>query len=115
MSNITLSIDDDIIKQARLKSVQEGVSLSAKVRELLHRYAMGQLDDIAPDLSFSENALLYSAQNLDSRAAVEAGTPDQMPAPLAPDGAGVDPDYLRKIRGWAREDLYDRPTQYGKK
>ena len=120
MSNITLSIDDDIIKQARLKSIQEGVSLSAKVRELLQRYATGQLDDIAPDLSFSENALLFSAQKGGSGKGRSAQTPtqrapDQVPAPLAPDGIGVDPDYLRKIRGWAREDLYERPTQYGKK
>ena len=115
MSNITLSIDDDIIKQARLKSVQEGVSLSAKVRELLQRYAMGQLDDIAPDLSFSENALLFSKQKSHSGRASAKRAPDQVPAPLATDGISVDPDYLRKIRGWAREDLYERPTQYGKK
>lgn len=114
MSNITLSIDDDIIKQARLKSVQEGVSLSAKVRELLQRYAMGQLDDIAPDLSFSENALIFSARKSQSGRASMARARAQVPAPLAPDGISVDPDYLRKIRGWAREDLYERPTQYGK-
>ena len=115
MSNITLSIDDDIIKQARLKSVQEGVSLSAKVRELLQRYAMGQLDDVAPDLSFSENALLFSAQKGRSGRSPAKRAPDQVPAPQSPDGTGVDPDYLRKIRGWAREDLYERPTRYGKK
>lgn len=115
MSNITLSIDDDIIKQARLKSVQEGVSLSAKVRELLQRYAMGQLDDVAPDLSFSENALLFSAQKNHSGAASAKRAPDQVPAPLAPDGTSVDADYLRKIRGWAREDLYERSTRRGKK
>ncbi len=115
MSNITLSIDDDIIKQARLKSVQEGVSLSAKVRELLQRYAMGQLDDVAPDLSFSDNALLFSAQKNQPGLALAKRTPDQVPAPLASDGISVDPDYLRKIRGWAREDLYERPMRSGKK
>ena len=115
MSNITLSIADEIIKQARLKSVQEGVSLSAKVRELLQRYAMGELDDIAPDLSFSENALLFSAQKGHSDRASAKPAPDQVPAPLAPGGASVDPDYLRKIRGWAREDLYERPKRHSKK
>ena len=115
MSNITLSIDDEIIKQARLKAVQEGVSLSAKVRELLQRYAMGELDDIAPDLSFSENALLFSAQKGHSDRASAKPAPDQVPAPLAPGGASVDPDYLRKIRGWAREDLYERPKRHSKK
>jgi plasmid stability protein len=44
MSNITLSIDDEIIKQAKIKAVQDGVSLSAKVRELLQRYVSGSDD-----------------------------------------------------------------------
>lgn len=39
MSNLTLSIDDDIIKQARVRAIQEGVSVSAKVREFLIQYA----------------------------------------------------------------------------
>ncbi|OYU13021.1 MAG: DUF2191 domain-containing protein [Comamonadaceae bacterium PBBC1] len=38
MSNITLSIDDNLIKQARIKAIQEGTSLSAKMRELLSWY-----------------------------------------------------------------------------
>ena len=113
MSNLTLSIDDEILKQAKLKAVQEGVSLSAKVRELLQRYATGQLDNVAPDLAFAENALLFAAQKNASTYAEQAAL-HQVPAPLAPNGISVDPDYLRKIRGWAREDLYDRPTRYGK-
>lgn len=38
MSNLTLSIDDHIIKRARIKAIEEGTSLSAKVRELLVQY-----------------------------------------------------------------------------
>lgn len=38
MSNLTLSIDDHIIKRARIKAIEEGTSLSAKVRELLLQY-----------------------------------------------------------------------------
>ena len=111
MSNLTVSIDDDILKKAKLKTVQEGVSLSAKVRELLQRYAQGQLDDVAPDLSFVENALRYSAQKSHLAAPQSDYVADQVPAPLAPDGISVDPNYLRKIRGWAREDLYERPAR----
>lgn len=40
----------------------------------------------------------------------QRGTPDPNSPPLAPNGVSVDPGYLRRIRGWAREDLYDRPT-----
>lgn len=38
MPNLTLSIDDHIIKRARIKAIEEGTSLSAKVRELLIQY-----------------------------------------------------------------------------
>lgn len=38
MSNLTLSIDDQLIKKARIKAIEEGTSLSAKVREMLAQY-----------------------------------------------------------------------------
>jgi hypothetical protein len=38
MSNITISLDETLIKQARIKAIQEGTSLSAKMRELLSLY-----------------------------------------------------------------------------
>ena len=109
MSNITLSIDDEIIKQARLRAVQEGTSLSAKMREFLQRYASGTDDSVSPDLSFVENARSFGkvakAQSTRRR--------DEHPVPLASNGISVDPDYLRKIRGWAREDIYDDPERHG--
>lgn len=109
MSNVTLSIDDNIIKQAKLRAIQEGISLSAKMRDLLQRYALGQLDAGVPDLSFADNARIFSAkQELDRDVSSGQSTSHQAAAPLAPNGISVDPDYLRKTRGWAREDLYDR-------
>lgn len=110
MSNITLSIDDEIIKQAKLRAVQEGTSLSAKMREMLQRYARGQFDTGTPDLSFAENALRFTAQRNAGQTPRKTTVPLQNPPPLAPNGVSVDPDYLRSIRGWAREDVYDRPT-----
>lgn len=41
MANLTVSLDEGLIKQARLRAIQEGTSVSAKVRELLSRYARG--------------------------------------------------------------------------
>jgi plasmid stability protein len=41
MSNLTVVVDDAIIKQARLRALQDGTSLSAKVREFLASYAEG--------------------------------------------------------------------------
>lgn len=109
MSNVTLSIDGDIIKQAKLRAIQEGISLSAKMRELLQLYASGQLDAGAPDLSFAENARIFSAKQEPGRSVASGqSTSHQAVVPLAPNDISVDPDYLRKTRGWAREDLYDR-------
>ena len=38
MSNLTIAVDDHIIKQARVRAIQQGSSLSAKVREFLTSY-----------------------------------------------------------------------------
>ncbi len=38
MSNLTISVDDQLIKQARVRAIQQGTSLSAKVREFLLTY-----------------------------------------------------------------------------
>jgi plasmid stability protein len=38
MSNLTISVDDKLIKQARVRAIQQGTSLSAKVREFLQYY-----------------------------------------------------------------------------
>lgn len=45
MSNLTLSIDDDLIKRARVRAIQQGTSLSAKVREFLQQYVNAEPDD----------------------------------------------------------------------
>lgn len=38
MANLTISLDENLVKQARIKAIQEGTSLSAKVREMLASY-----------------------------------------------------------------------------
>jgi hypothetical protein len=39
MSNLTISVDEELIKRARVRAIQQGTSLSAKVREFLAQYA----------------------------------------------------------------------------
>ena len=39
MSNLTISLDDRVVRQARVRAIQEGTSISAKVREFLAQYA----------------------------------------------------------------------------
>lgn len=42
MSNLTISVDDNLIKLARVRAIQQGTSLSAKVREFLTNYVQDQ-------------------------------------------------------------------------
>jgi plasmid stability protein len=39
MTNLTISLDETIIRQARIRAIGEGTSVSAKVREFLAQYA----------------------------------------------------------------------------
>jgi plasmid stability protein len=43
MTNLTISLDEDIIREARVRAIREGTSVSAKIREFLTQYA-GQND-----------------------------------------------------------------------
>jgi hypothetical protein len=42
MTNLTIAIDEAIVRQARVRAIQEGTSVSAKVREFLASYAQSQ-------------------------------------------------------------------------
>ena len=39
MANLTISVDDDVLKQARLKAIAQGTSVNAVLREYLAVYA----------------------------------------------------------------------------
>ena len=60
MSNLTVSLDDELIKQARIRVAQQGTSLSAKVRELLQHYVNGT-DDATKRLREEDTAKLMQA------------------------------------------------------
>ncbi len=42
MTNLTISLDEDVIREARVRAIREGTSVSAKVREFLQQYASEQ-------------------------------------------------------------------------
>lgn len=42
MANITLTIDDELLKQARIKAAEQGTSVNAVVREHLEEWATGE-------------------------------------------------------------------------
>ena len=39
MANLTLSIDEDLLRQARIRALEQGTSVNAVVREYLRDYA----------------------------------------------------------------------------
>ncbi len=39
MANLTISLDEAIFRKARIRAIEEGTSVSAKVREFLAQYA----------------------------------------------------------------------------
>lgn len=45
MANLTIAIDDDLLKQARIKAVQDGTSVNEVCRQALERYAVGHQPD----------------------------------------------------------------------
>ena len=41
MTNLTIAIDEAIVRKARVRAINEGTSVSARVREFLADYAQG--------------------------------------------------------------------------
>lgn len=39
MANLTLSIDDDLLRRARIRALEEGTSVNAVVRDFLAKFA----------------------------------------------------------------------------
>jgi plasmid stability protein len=79
MSNLTISLDDQIIKAARIRAIQQGTSLSAKVREFLASYVQ---DTQAPNPQLvAGQAFIAAARNSNANSDAVA---------------------------WSREDAYDR-------
>ena len=47
MSNLTVAVDTELIKRARVRAIEQGTSLSAKVREFLQAYTEDTQDALA--------------------------------------------------------------------
>lgn len=64
MSNLTLSVDEDLIRRARIRAIQQGTSVSAKVREFLSQYARGDEPAARPPLLAPELPVFNGARGL---------------------------------------------------
>lgn len=60
MANLTVSVDDEIIKRARVRAIQQGTSVSAKVREFLEHY-VNESEDLRKKQRVDDTALLMQA------------------------------------------------------
>ena len=81
MANLTLTVDADLIRRARVRAIQDGTSLSAKVREFLQQYVDGTGSSTAAD---REAAALQLLRLMD---AATASQPADGVAPAGPAAA----------------------------
>jgi len=79
MANLTIAVDDQLIKQARIRAIEQGTSVSAKVREFLASDVQGAQTP-SPQLAAGQ-AFIAAARSSTANA----------------DGAA-----------WCRDDAYDR-------
>ena len=63
MTNLTISLDDAVVKQARIRAIQDGSSVSAKVREFLADYARGSSQQRAAGQAFVKTARASKANS----------------------------------------------------
>ena len=87
MSNLTVAVDAELIKRARVRAVAQGTSLSAKVREFLETYVEGTQDTLSTQRKEATARLM---------AALEAATPKNRPKAASAAGR----------RRTLRDDLY---------
>ena len=51
MTRLTIAVNDDTLRQARIRALREGTSLNTKVREFLAAYAQGAPQRSASDVT----------------------------------------------------------------
>lgn len=62
MSNLTVSVDEQLIRRARMRAIEQGTSLSAKVREFLHAYVSASPDVLAQQRADSTTRVLAAME-----------------------------------------------------
>lgn len=102
MSNLTVSVDENLIKQARVRAISQGTSLSAKVREFLLSYATGSDDLMKKRREEATGRLLDTLQLASMQARGPARSGDAADAVEATKNAA----HQNNSRRTLREELY---------
>lgn len=88
MANLTVVVDENLIRRARMRAIEQGTSLSAKVREFLQGYAD------APDASLERQRAEATARLM---ASIDATT-REVAAALGPPAKGPGETGPRTLR-----------------
>jgi plasmid stability protein len=67
MTNLTIALDEAIVRKARIRAIHEGTSVSAKVREFLSSYAQGSDRQQIAGLAFIDAARRSQANSEGAR------------------------------------------------
>ncbi len=78
MANLTINVDDQLIKAARVRAIQQGTSLSAKVREFLQQYV---------NEAEASRQMLRDAAAARLRAAIDSAAAEAQPGDVPAAGA----------------------------
>jgi len=73
MSNLTISVDDEVLKRARIRALEQGASVNAVLRELLEAYA-----GVAPAQIAAAVDLLAQSRQATSRRGDRTWTRDDL-------------------------------------
>ena len=73
MSNLTISVDEEIIKRARVRAIQHGTSVSAKLREFLQNYVDGSDETLKKQREDAATLLLQTMQAATAQTRADAG------------------------------------------
>ncbi|MBK9575296.1 MAG: hypothetical protein IPO43_22755 [Rhodoferax sp.] len=90
MTNLTIALDEAIVRKARIRAIHEGTSVSAKVREFLAAYAQDSHRQQTAGMAFIAAARKSKANSEGVRWSREDAYDRPYPVPSKPAARGVD-------------------------
>lgn len=107
MANLTISLDEATVRGARIRAIQEGTSLSAKVRDFLRSYVDGAATQDVQQRQAASERLMNSIAK-----ASEASAPSSYPTEAASAQSSTlrDAMYADDFRQQARAAVNPKPV-----
>ena len=103
MTNLTISLDENIVRQARVRAIQQGTSLSAKIREFVAAFAAGKTQTVAV-VDPTTHLMRVMAEVREEIARNTAQTPSEQSPKEQSTGTGLQAPVTRRT---LRDDMYD--------